>query len=66
MESEKLKNIIENVKDKSNKDLFEAEEFLYNQHESLKLHIIELTHKLESLENLYNVINNEIEKRKSQ
>jgi len=43
MEIEKLKNIVENAKDKSNKDLFDAENFLFKQHEELKLHIIELT-----------------------
>ncbi len=33
MEIEKLKNIVENAKDKSNKDLFDAENFLFKQHE---------------------------------
>ncbi len=64
MESNRLKNIIENAKDKSNKDLFEAEDFLFKQHEELKLHIIELTRKLESIENLHQVIITEIENRK--
>ena len=64
MEIEKLKNIVENAKDKSNKDLFDAENFLFKQHEELKLHIIELTRKLESTENLHQVIITEIENRK--
>lgn len=64
MEAEKLKNIIENAKDKPNRDLLEAEEFLYKQHETLKLHIIDLTKKLESIENLHDVISKEIENRK--
>jgi hypothetical protein len=64
MEIEKLKNIVENAKDKSNKDLFDAENFLFKQHEELKLHIIELTRKLESIENLHQVIITEIENRK--
>jgi hypothetical protein len=64
MESNRLKNIIENAKDKSNKDLFEAEEFLFKQHEELKTHIIDLTRKLESIENLHQVIITEIENRK--
>lgn len=63
MEIEKLKNIVENAKDKSNKDLFDAENFLFKQHEELKLHIIELTRKLESIENLHQVIITEIENR---
>jgi hypothetical protein len=64
MEKDKLKNIIENVKDKPNKDLLEAEDFLFQQHESLKLHIIDLTKKLESIENLHDIVIKEIENRK--
>ena len=64
MEKDKLKNIIKNVKDKPNKDLLEAEDFLFQQHESLKLHIIDLTKKLESIENLHDIVIKEIENRK--
>ena len=40
MEKDKFVNVIENVKDKSNKDLFETEEFLFKQHEDLKNYIV--------------------------
>ena len=62
MNIEKLQNIVENAKDKSNKDLFDAEEFLFKQHE--ELYIVELTKKLEFIENLHETITTEIENRK--
>lgn len=64
MNIEKLQNIVENAKDKSNKDLFDAEEFLFKQHEELKLYIVELTKKLDFIENLHETITTEIENRK--
>jgi hypothetical protein len=64
MDIQKLQNIVENAKDKSNKDLFEAEDFLFKQHEELKLYIVELTRKLEFIENLHETISAEIENRK--
>lgn len=64
MDIQKLQNIVENAKDKSNKDLFEAEDFLFKQHEELKLYIVELTRKLEFIENLHETITTEIENRK--
>ena len=66
MDAEKLKNIVENATNKSNKDLFDAEDFLFKQHEELKKHIVDLTHKLEAIENLHQIIITEIENRKSQ
>lgn len=66
MEVERLKNIVENVKDKPNKDLFDAEDFLFKQHEELKSRIIDLTNKLESIENLHQIVITEIENRKIQ
>lgn len=64
MNKEKFINVIENFEHKSNKDLFEVEEFLFKQHEELKKYIIDLTLKLENIENLHEKILNEIEKRK--
>ncbi len=64
MEKDKFVNVIENVKDKSNKDLFETEEFLFKQHEDLKNYIVNLTHKLETIENLHSKVLEEIENRK--
>jgi hypothetical protein len=64
MEKNKFINVIENIEHKSNKDLFEVEEFLFNQHEELKKYIVDLTLKLESIEKLHNNVLEEIEKRK--
>jgi hypothetical protein len=64
MEKNKFINVIENIQHKSNKDLFESEEFLFNQHEELKKFIIELTLKLETIESLHSSVLEEIEKRK--
>lgn len=65
MEKEKFVNIIENIEHKSNKDLFEVEEFLFHQHEELKKYIVDLTLKLENIENLHEKVLIEIEKRKT-
>jgi prefoldin subunit 5 len=64
MDKDKFVNVIENIEHKSNKDLFETEEFLYKQHEELKTLIIDLTHKLEKIEELYEKVVKEIENRK--
>jgi hypothetical protein len=64
MDKDKFVNIIENIEHKSNKDLFETEEFLFKQHEELKSFIVDLTVKLEKIEELHSQVMNEIEKRK--
>jgi hypothetical protein len=64
MEKNKFINVIDNIEHKSNKDLFDTEEFLFNQHEELKKYIIDLTLKLETIEELHNKVLQEIEKRK--
>jgi len=64
MEKDKFVNVIENVKGKSNKDLFETEEFLFKQHQDLKNYIVNLTHKLETIETLHSKVLEEIENRK--
>lgn len=63
MEKEKLNNIVQNVNDKSNKDLLEARDFLFTEFENTKLLIVDLTKHLESVEEHYNIINKEIGKR---
>lgn len=63
MEKEKLIEVAEDAKNKSNKDLFVAVNELYSEHEKTKNLIIELTRHLESVETLYNKVNGEIEKR---
>ena len=63
MEKEKLIEIAQDPKNKSNKDLFIVVNELYDEHEKTKNLIIDLTRHLESIEILYNDVNNEIEKR---
>lgn len=63
MDKEKINEIIQNVKDKSNKDLFEGRDLLYNEFEKTKQLIIDLTRHLEAVEESYEIINTEIGKR---
>lgn len=63
MEKEKLIEIAKDPKNKSNKDLFVVVNDLYTEFENTKKLIIDLTRHLEVVENLYNDVNNEIEKR---
>jgi len=65
MEKEKLIDIIENVKDKSNKDLMDAESFLFEEHEKTKELIIELTRHMDGIEGLHSKLLKEIENRKT-
>lgn len=63
MDKEKIIDIVKNVEDKSNKDLFLVVNELYTEHEKTKQLIIDLTRHLEVVESLYNDVNNEIGKR---
>ena len=63
MDKEKLYEIVNDVENKSNKDLFLVVNELYVEHEKTKQIIIDLTRHLETIENLYNNVNNEIGKR---
>lgn len=60
MDKDKIVEVYENVKDKSNKDLFEARDILLDEHEKTKSLIIELTRHLDTVELYYESINNEI------
>ena len=51
------------MEDKSNKDLFLVVNELYTEYEKTKQLIIDLTRHLETVESLYNDVNNEIGKR---
>ena len=51
MEKEKILKVLNEVENKSNKDLFEVQEILYNEHEKTKNLIIDLTRHLEIIEN---------------
>lgn len=63
MDKEKIFEIVKDVENKSNKDLFLVVNELYVEHEKTKQIIIDLTRHLETIENLYNNVNNEIGKR---
>jgi hypothetical protein len=64
MDKEKIIDIANNSTDKSNKDLLDAELFLYEEYEKTKTIAVELTKHMEAIEELYNKIVSEIEKRK--
>jgi galactitol-specific phosphotransferase system IIB component len=63
MEKEKIIEIINDVENKSNKDLFITVNELYEEFEKTKQLIVDLTRNMESIEKSYNRVNKEIEKR---
>jgi hypothetical protein len=63
MDKDKLLEVIKNVKDKSNKDLFESRDLLQDEFEKTKQLIIDLTRHMEAVEINYEIINTEIGKR---
>jgi hypothetical protein len=63
MESKKLIEIAEDVENKSNNDLMPAANELYEEFESTKQLIVDLTRHLDGVESLYNKVNKEIKKR---
>ncbi len=65
MDKEKIIDIVKNVQDKSNKDLYSAEEFLYQEYEKTKSIVIDLTRHMDTIEDLHLKITKEIENRKS-
>jgi hypothetical protein len=60
MNKEKIIEIVENVKDKPNKDLLESRNTLLEEYTKTKSLIIDLTRHLEIVETYYEVINKEI------
>lgn len=63
MDKDKIIDVIDDVTNKSNKDLFTTLEQLSTEFENTKQLIIDLTRHLESIEDSYNKVNKEIEKR---
>jgi hypothetical protein len=63
MESNKLLDIANDVENKSNNDLLNVATQLYEEFETTKELIINLTKHLDGVESLYNKVNKEIEKR---
>jgi hypothetical protein len=63
MDIEKLIDVSNDYENKSNKDLFDAVNILYDEYEKTKEIIIELTKHLENVEYYYNKVNDEVGKR---
>jgi hypothetical protein len=63
MDSNKLLEIANDVENKSNNDLLNVAAQLYEEFETTKDLIINLTKHLDGVESLYNKVNKEIEKR---
>ena len=62
MEKDKLIEIVTDVQNKSNKDLFSALTLLNDEFEKTKSLIVDLTRHLDLVEEHYNLMNKEIEK----
>lgn len=63
MKSEEVLEILKDYKNKSNKDLVNVMDFLKSDFEKTKDLLVKLTHHLDSTENSYNKILEEINKR---
>jgi hypothetical protein len=63
MDKEKLIDVAKDYQNKSNKDLFDAVNLLYDEYEKTKELIIDLTRHLDTVEMLYNNVNDEVGKR---
>lgn len=63
MNKDKINEILMDVSNKSNKDLFECKNILLKEFDKTKQLIIDLTRHLDIIEENYNILNNEINKR---
>jgi sulfite reductase alpha subunit-like flavoprotein len=63
MDQEKIKDVLTNYKNKSNKDLTAAMDFLHQDFEDTKSLIIKLTHHLDGTEKAYNKLLDEYQSR---
>jgi len=63
MDKNKIIKILNDVENKSNKDLFEVQNLLYTEHEKTKNIIIDLTRLLENIESSYDKVDKEKKKR---
>jgi hypothetical protein len=64
MDKEKILNIVEDIENKSNKDLLAAESFLFEEFETAKKLAIDLTRHMDTVEELHEKVIKEIAKRK--
>lgn len=65
MERERLESILSDLKNKPNKDLLEAEEFLFGEFEKTKNLIVDLTRHIDTIEEFHIKVTNELIERKS-
>ena len=63
MEKEKINDILNNLSEKSNKDIIQCRNELIQEFDSTKNLIVELTRHLDAVEINYNILNKEISKR---
>jgi hypothetical protein len=63
MDKNEIIEISNDVENRSNKDLVNSRDFLIEEFQKTKDIIIDLTRHLESIEDLYDKINKELEKR---
>ena len=64
MDKEKLLKVVAVIENKSNKDLLDAESFLFEEFETAKKLAIELTRHMDAIEELHEKVIKEIKKRK--
>tara|TARA_R110002110_G_scaffold386857_1_gene598610 strand:- start:278 stop:475 length:198 start_codon:yes stop_codon:yes gene_type:complete len=63
MEKEKMEEIINDPKSKGNSDIMEVMLVLKNNYEDTKQLVVELTYRLDSIEEKYSKLNSELKKR---
>lgn len=63
MDENKIKSVLVDFKNKSNKELTEAMDFLNDDFEKTKEYIIKMTHHLDGVERAYNKLLEEYQKR---
>jgi|TARA_R110002110_G_scaffold201033_1_gene411905 bifunctional ADP-heptose synthase (sugar kinase/adenylyltransferase) len=63
MDKEKMEKIIIDPKSKGNSDITEVMLLLKNNYEDTKKLVVELTYRLDSIEEKYNKLNSELKKR---
>ena len=64
MDKDKFLSIINDIENKSNKDLLDVEVLLYQEFETAKKIALDLTKHMDAIEEIYIRVNKEIEKRK--
>jgi hypothetical protein len=64
MDKDKFFSIINDIENKSNKDLLDVEAILFQEFENTKKIALDLTKHMDAIEEIYIKVNKEIEKRK--